>query len=111
MNLNQDSTYQLHNNWPTFVLAKLASISIVQLLTYTTPLFPFVTGHAMRLVYFVSPYELLDVQAGRSITLTTETPSSRDLSHYVTVNIDASNSHKLQTTTLMIITKQPNGKK
>ncbi|XP_042868908.1 mediator of RNA polymerase II transcription subunit 1-like isoform X1 [Penaeus japonicus] len=68
-------------------------------------------GHAMRLVYFVSPYELLDVQAGRSITLTTETPSSRDLSHYVTVNIDASNSHKLQTTTLMIITKQPNGKK
>lgn len=65
----------------------------------------------MRLVYFVSPYELLDVAAGRSVTLTPETPSSRELSHYITVNIDASNSHKLQTTTLMIITKQANGKK
>ncbi|KAK8396469.1 hypothetical protein O3P69_005487 [Scylla paramamosain] len=68
-------------------------------------------GHAMRLVYFVSPYELLDVAAGRAITLTTDTPHSRELSHYVTVNIEASNSHKLQTTTLMLITKQANGKK
>ena len=65
----------------------------------------------MRLVYFVSPYELLDVAAGRAITLTTDTPHSRELSHYVTVNIEASNSHKLQTTTLMLITKQANGKK
>ncbi|XP_050686604.1 mediator of RNA polymerase II transcription subunit 1-like isoform X2 [Eriocheir sinensis] len=68
-------------------------------------------GHAMRLVYFVSPYELLDVAAGRAVTLTTDTPHSRELSHYVTVNIEASNSHKLQTTTLMLITKQANGKK
>lgn len=65
----------------------------------------------MRLVYFVSPYELLDVAAGRAVTLTTDTPHSRELSHYVTVNIEASNSHKLQTTTLMLITKQANGKK
>ncbi|KAK7078708.1 Mediator of RNA polymerase II transcription subunit 1, partial [Halocaridina rubra] len=67
-------------------------------------------GHAMRLVYFVSPYELLDVATGRSITLTTDTPSSRDLSHYVTVNIDSSTSHKLQTTTLMNI-QQANGQR
>ena len=64
----------------------------------------------MRLVYFVSPYELLDVAAGRSVTLTTDTPSSCDLSHYVTVNIDASTSHKLQTTTLMNI-QQANGQR
>lgn len=65
----------------------------------------------MRLVYFVSPYELLDVAAGRSVTLTADTLASRQLSHYVTVNIEASTSHKLQTTTLMVITKQANGKK
>lgn len=91
-----------------FDYAFLLNPLYIQVVLIAFFLFP---GHAMRLVYFVSPYELLDVAAGRSVTLTAETPASCELSHYVTVNIDSSNSHKLQTTTLMIITKQANGKK
>ena len=65
----------------------------------------------MRLVYFISPYELLDVSAGRAMSLTQDIAASRDLSNYVTVNIEASTSHKLQTTSLMTITRGLDGKK
>ncbi|XP_076042410.1 mediator complex subunit 1 [Oratosquilla oratoria] len=67
-------------------------------------------GHPMRLVFFVSPYELLDVNAGKAVTLTSDSVASFNLKHYVMVTIDASTSHKLQSTTLMNLTKGTDGK-
>lgn len=71
----------------------------------------FLSGHSVKMIYFNSPYELLDVEAQCSVSLTYETASSMDLAHFVSVNIEASSSHKLQTTSLVNIIKGNDGLK
>ncbi|KAL7647805.1 UNVERIFIED_CONTAM: hypothetical protein RMT77_001414 [Armadillidium vulgare] len=68
-------------------------------------------GHPVKIIYFNSPYELLDVAAQKSVSLTYETASSMDLAHYVTINIEASTSHKLQTVSVVNIIKGNDGLK
>uniref|UniRef100_A0A6A7G849 Mediator of RNA polymerase II transcription subunit 1 n=3 Tax=Hirondellea gigas TaxID=1518452 RepID=A0A6A7G849_9CRUS len=70
-------------------------------------------GSAMRLVYFVSPYELLDVAANSSVPLTAATAhNNTQFGQHVQLNIQSTTAlHKLQLTTLMQVTKGPDAKK
>ena len=66
----------------------------------------------MRLVYFVSPYELLDVSESRAVSLSLATEKSREFGHHVQITIEATTEqHKLQLTTLMQVAKGVDGKK
>uniref|UniRef100_T1J8I3 Mediator of RNA polymerase II transcription subunit 1 n=1 Tax=Strigamia maritima TaxID=126957 RepID=T1J8I3_STRMM len=67
-------------------------------------------GHPMKLTYFISPYDLLDMETKSSIPLTVDTVVERQLGQYVTVCIESSTSHKLQTQSLMSITRTNDGK-
>ncbi|KAG8239109.1 hypothetical protein J437_LFUL018367, partial [Ladona fulva] len=67
-------------------------------------------GHALKLTYFVSPYDLLDVESKSSIPLTVENVISEGLGHSVTVCIESSTSHKLQTAPLVSVNRSPSGK-
>ncbi|KAF2367973.1 Mediator complex subunit Med1 [Trinorchestia longiramus] len=68
-------------------------------------------GHSMRLVYFISPYELLDVKSGRSLPLTSSTLRTLEFGQHAQLRIVATTAlHKLQHSTLMQITKGPDGK-
>ncbi|XP_046389679.1 mediator of RNA polymerase II transcription subunit 1-like [Ischnura elegans] len=67
-------------------------------------------GHALKLTYFVSPYDLLDMESKSSIPLTVENVISENLGHSVTVCIESSTSHKLQTAPLITVNRSPNGK-
>lgn len=69
------------------------------------------TGHAMKLTYFVSPYDLLDKEKGASDPLTVESVTSKNLGYSVTVCIEGSTSHKLQTSTIISVNRNMNGKK
>ena len=55
----------------------------------------------MKMAYFISPYELLDIDDGKSVSLTYESASTKDLSDTVSVNIEASTTHKLQSVPLV----------
>ncbi|KAH6939635.1 hypothetical protein HPB50_020236 [Hyalomma asiaticum] len=69
-------------------------------------------GHPMKLTFFISPYDLLDVDSKSSIPLTVEGKSilEKGLGHSVSVCIESSGSHKLQTTSLISVTNTPEGK-
>ncbi|XP_018016130.1 serine-rich adhesin for platelets [Hyalella azteca] len=68
-------------------------------------------GHSMRLVYFISPYELLDTRAGRSLPLTPSTVRTLEFGQHAQLHIISSTTlHKLQHTTLMQTTKGSDGK-
>jgi hypothetical protein len=65
----------------------------------------------MRLVYFISPYELLDTRAGRSLPLTPSTVRTLEFAQHARLHIISSTTlHKLQHTTLMQTTKGSDGK-
>ncbi|KAG1680040.1 Mediator of RNA polymerase II transcription subunit 1 [Nymphon striatum] len=64
-----------------------------------------VGGQPMKLTYFISPYDLLDIEAKLSIPLTAEIVKSKGLGHYVTVGIESMSGHKLQTVSLLTISK------
>ncbi|XP_075237789.1 mediator complex subunit 1 [Lycorma delicatula] len=57
-------------------------------------------GHPMKLTYFVSPYDLLDPVNKESKPLVV---SNLDVGNSVTVCIEGSQSHKLQTSTLITV--------
>lgn len=63
------------------------------------------------MIYFASPYELLDVAAQKSVFLTFDSAMAMDLAHSVTVNIEASTTHKLQTVSLVNIIEGNDGHK
>ncbi|KAF5288427.1 hypothetical protein FQR65_LT02079 [Abscondita terminalis] len=67
-------------------------------------------GHPMKLTYFVSPYELLDVEKGELKPITVEAVTSKNLGYSVTVCMEGSAAHKLQTTTLITVNRNFNGK-
>lgn len=67
-------------------------------------------GHAMKLTYFVSPYDLLDIEKGTSEPLTVETVTSKNLGYSVTVCMEGSGSHKLQTTMIISVNRTMAGK-
>jgi len=70
-----------------------------------------VTGHAMKLIYLVPPYDLLDQQTKSSLPLSVEEVTSRNLGYSVMVCMEGSTAHKLQTTPLISVNRSPNGKR
>ncbi|GFQ91407.1 mediator of RNA polymerase II transcription subunit 1 [Trichonephila clavata] len=67
-------------------------------------------GYSLKLTYFISPYDLLDGETKTSIPLTAETVIEKDLGQSVTVCIESSTAHKLQTTSLITVTKTTDGR-
>lgn len=67
-------------------------------------------GHAMKLIYLVPPYDLLDQQTKSSLPLSVEEVTSRNLGYSVMVCMEGSTAHKLQTTPLISVNHSPNGK-
>lgn len=68
-------------------------------------------GHPMKLTYFVSPYDLIDVDKYDIDPINVETITSKSLGYSVTVCMEGSAAHKLQTTTLITVNRNVNGKK
>jgi len=68
-------------------------------------------GHPVKLVYYVSPYEFLDVNTKTSLTNDVKTVLSKKLGSIATVSIQASTSHKLQMSTTVNIMRTPDGKR
>ncbi|XP_046992764.1 mediator of RNA polymerase II transcription subunit 1-like [Schistocerca americana] len=67
-------------------------------------------GHAMRLTYLVPPYELLDPEKHTMHPLTAEEVINKGLGFSVTVCVEGSATHKLQTAPLISINRSPGGK-
>lgn len=68
-------------------------------------------GHPMRLTYFVSPYDLIDVNKFDIDPISIEAVTSKSLGYSVTVCMEGSAAHKLQTTTLITVNRNMNGMK
>lgn len=68
-------------------------------------------GHPMKLTYFVSPYDLLNIENCDIEPITVETIISKNLGYSVTVCMEGSATHKLQTTTLITVNRNSNGKR
>lgn len=68
-------------------------------------------GHPMKLTYFVSPYDLLSVEKYEIEPITVEAIVSKGLGYSVTVCMEGSASHKLQTTTVITVNRNQNGKR
>lgn len=66
-------------------------------------------GHAMRLTYFVSPYDLIDTDLEDIEPISVDTILERRLGYSVTVYMEGSTAHKLQTSTLISV-RSHNGK-
>ncbi|CAH0564837.1 unnamed protein product [Brassicogethes aeneus] len=67
-------------------------------------------GHPMRLTYFVSPYELLNVERGDMDAISVENVVSKNMGYSVTVCMEGAAAHKLQTSTLITVNRSLNGK-
>ncbi|XP_044734754.1 mediator of RNA polymerase II transcription subunit 1 [Chrysoperla carnea] len=65
-------------------------------------------GHAMKLTYLVSPYELIDTARGRADPLTVERVISRKLGYSATVCIEGSTAHKLPITPIISVNRNIN---
>ncbi|XP_067645869.1 mediator of RNA polymerase II transcription subunit 1 isoform X2 [Eurosta solidaginis] len=64
-------------------------------------------GHPMKLIYFVSPYDLISVESKSLQQLTTDLITSKDIGFNVTVNLEASSANKLQILPIVSLTKDP----
>ncbi|XP_055383507.1 mediator of RNA polymerase II transcription subunit 1 [Condylostylus longicornis] len=53
-------------------------------------------GHPMKLIYFISPYDLINLETKSIIPLTLEYLKGKDIGMSVTVNLEASSTNKLQ---------------
>ncbi|XP_064647589.1 mediator of RNA polymerase II transcription subunit 1-like isoform X2 [Lineus longissimus] len=71
---------------------------------------PRVGGLPMKLIYFVAPYNLLNPKTKTSYPMTVEAILDNKLGHSVTVGIESSFGHRLQTMRLMTISKTADGK-
>ncbi|XP_011188865.2 mediator of RNA polymerase II transcription subunit 1 isoform X2 [Zeugodacus cucurbitae] len=64
-------------------------------------------GHPMKLIYFVSPYDLISMDTKSMQPLTTELITSKDIGFSVTVNLEASSANKLQILPIVSVTNDP----
>ncbi|ELT99582.1 hypothetical protein CAPTEDRAFT_224076 [Capitella teleta] len=96
------------------MLSKLQStISSVPNYIHKSPLgilLPRNGGIAMRMVYFVGPYDLLNESTASSCPMTVEGIVDNNIGCSVTVGVESSELHKLQTMPLMSINHSPEGK-
>lgn len=97
------------------VLSKLQSSSIIEPnnLVHKSPvgiLEPRKGGRPMKLTYFISPYDLLDEKRKVSLPLSIDIITEKNLGYSSTVCVENSSGHKLQTTSLISITKSSDGK-
>ncbi|KAJ8972690.1 hypothetical protein NQ317_001711 [Molorchus minor] len=67
-------------------------------------------GHPMKLTYFVSPYDLINVEKNDLDAISIETIINKKLGYSVTVCMDGSAAHKLQTDSLITVNRNINGK-
>lgn len=67
-------------------------------------------GHPTKLTYFVSPYELLDLESKSMSRLTVDLISSKSIGFSVTVLLEGSAAHKLQIQPLISATTDQNGR-
>lgn len=65
-------------------------------------------GHPMKLIFFVSPYDLLDVENNTMMNLDKE---SLDVGYYVTVCIEAATNTNVQSSSLLSVTRSAAGMK
>ncbi|XP_075163939.1 mediator complex subunit 1 isoform X2 [Haematobia irritans] len=64
-------------------------------------------GHPMRLVYFVSPYDLISLETKSLQPITLDTFSNKKIGFSVTVNLEASSANKLQIMPTVTFSKDP----
>lgn len=67
-------------------------------------------GHPTKLTYFVSPYELLDLETKSMSRLTVDLISSKSIGFSVTVLLEGAAAHKLQIQPLISATTDQNGR-
>ncbi|KZC13828.1 Mediator of RNA polymerase II transcription subunit 1, partial [Dufourea novaeangliae] len=67
-------------------------------------------GHAMKLTYFVSPYDLIDQENRTCDALNSEIVIKRKVGHSVTVCMEGSTAHKLPTSSIITVNRSPTGK-
>ncbi|KOX68963.1 Mediator of RNA polymerase II transcription subunit 1 [Melipona quadrifasciata] len=67
-------------------------------------------GHAMKLTYFVSPYDLIDQENRTCDALNSEIVIKRKIGHSVTVCMEGSTAHKLPTSSIITVNRSPTGK-
>uniref|UniRef100_A0A6P7G505 Mediator of RNA polymerase II transcription subunit 1 n=2 Tax=Diabrotica virgifera virgifera TaxID=50390 RepID=A0A6P7G505_DIAVI len=60
-------------------------------------------GHPMKLTYFVSPYDLLNIEKNEIEPIKIDTITNKGLGYSVTVCMEGSAAHKLQTTSLITV--------
>lgn len=63
----------------------------------------------MKLTYFVSPYDLINKERGELEPITVENVISKSLGYNVTVCMEGSAAHKLQTTSLITVNRNLSG--
>lgn len=68
-------------------------------------------GHPMKLTYFVSPYDLLNIEKNELDVISIENIINKSLGYSVTVCMEGSTAHKLQTTTLITVSRGLNVKR
>lgn len=67
-------------------------------------------GHPMKLTYFLSPYDFLNVEKNELDPINIDTIISKNLGYSVTVCMEGSAAHKLQTSNLITVNRSVNGK-
>ncbi|XP_017881102.1 mediator of RNA polymerase II transcription subunit 1-like [Ceratina calcarata] len=67
-------------------------------------------GHAMKLTYFVSPYDLIDQENRSCDALSSEIVIKRKIGHSVTVCMEGSTAHKLPTSSIITVNRSTTGK-
>lgn len=65
-------------------------------------------GHSMKLTYFLSPLELLDLQTKSIAPVTPELVHTKRVGHSVTINLEASVAHKLQIQSILNLSDPQN---
>lgn len=68
-------------------------------------------GHPMKLTYFVSPYDMINRDNDNMDIMTVEGVTLKNLGYSVTVCMEGSAAHKLQSSTLITVNKNHNGKR
>lgn len=68
-------------------------------------------GHAMKLTYFVSPFDLIDQENRTCDALSSEIVIKRKIGHSVTVCMEGSTAHKLPTSSIITVNRSPTGKR
>ncbi|XP_023303412.2 mediator of RNA polymerase II transcription subunit 1 [Lucilia cuprina] len=64
-------------------------------------------GHPMRLVYFVSPYDLISLESKSLQSLSLDSFKNKQIGFSVTVNLEASSANKLQILPTVTVAKDP----